>query len=167
MEVTRVRRQARFVALAAVACPVACVLCMNTLAPGPSSARASVSGGKSTNAQKLVLPDDSWVRGLANERQSAPIDGSPFPEVVVSSVPLPEAVIATAPERVDPEPAIRLTGIMRSVAGDVALIGGKMLRAGSDVDGPWRVEAIDAAARTVTIRHGTDGRSFVVTLDRE
>ncbi|MBX3316794.1 MAG: hypothetical protein KF902_08035 [Phycisphaeraceae bacterium] len=140
---------------------------MNTLAPGPSSARASVAGGKSTDAQKLVLPDDSWVRGLANERQSAPIDGSPFPEVVVSSVPLPEAVIATAPERVDPEPAIRLTGIMRSVAGDVALIGGKLLRAGSDVDGPWRVEAIDAAARTVTIRHGTDGRSFVVTLDRE
>lgn len=153
--------------MAAVACPVACVLCMNTLAPGPSSARASVAGGKSTDAQKLVLPDDSWVRGLANERQSAPIDGSPFPEVVVSSVPLPEAVIATAPERVDPEPAIRLTGIMRSVAGDVALIGGKLLRAGSDVDGPWRVEAIDAAARTVTIRHGTDGRSFVVTLDRE
>lgn len=166
MEATRVRRQARFMAMAAVACPVACVYCMNMLAPGPSSARAGVTGGRSTAAQRLVVPDDSWARGLASERRSAPIHGSPFPEVAVASVSLPDAVIAAAPEWADPEPVIKLTGIMRSVSGDIALIGGKMLRAGSEVDGSWRVEAIDAAARTVTIQHGTDGRTFVVALER-
>ncbi len=168
MDFTSNLAKSRLLGVGAILLPAVALILAKSLLPAPASASAAQVAKKDSNLSALVIPDDAWLRSLRGRGERAPIEGSPFPRMQLLDPDVPDAYAAMPepdePEAIEPEPEVRLTTIMRSASGDVALIDGKARRVGSQVSGGWVVGEIHPETRTVTIRHEVDGREFVVQL---
>lgn len=168
MDFTSNITRSRFLGVGAILLPAIALVLAKSLLPAPASARAAVASKPDAPASSLAIPDDAWLRSLRGNGAREAIEGSPFPRLTILDPDVPDA-FASMPEpeeppAIEPEPEVKLTTVMRSVNGDVALIDGKAHRVGSRVSGQWVVSEIHPATRTVTIRNETDGREFVVQL---
>jgi hypothetical protein len=165
MESAQLKYRSRLVGAGAMVLPVLGVLCVGYLSPKPSTARAKQVAATTSEDARLSIPDGAWLQSWSRGDAPAEIEGSPFPvEVVADMLPdtyeLEQAPVAEE----EPEPTIKLTGIMRISSGDVAMIDGRALGLGASIEGAWIVGSIDPSGRSITAVNERDGREIVFRL---
>lgn len=164
----------RTVAAGAMALPVVGLLVVRLLLPDPVTKTSAAVPVMSTDTGIPLMPDEAWLRAITSSSRREPIDGSPFyypavlesePDDELSEIveELDDAAIAEIVE--EPVPEVRVTAIMRSGSGCMALIDGKAVTLGAKVASGWLLTEIDEQERSVTIQSETDGREAVITLD--
>ena len=160
---------ARATAIATLIVPVCGVLAARVILPQPASAARKASGGETDAVQHVSLPDSAWLDRLTASPTRERIVGTPFPIASPADEPVGdepyviEPITEEAP--VEPPPQLRVTAIMKSGQGHLALIDGKAARLGDLIEQDWVIESIDAQGRSITIRNRNDGRISTVTLD--
>lgn len=166
MELTQLRSRSRVVGAGAMVLPVLAVLCVGYLAPKPAAAKAKVAVSTASEDAKLSIPSGDWLRSWNRGEVPSAIEGSPFPVEIVADIAPDSFEFEEAPiAELEPEPQIKLTTIMRSASGDVAMVDGKALGIGARLEGSWIVGDIDARARTMTAVHEHDGREVQFRLE--
>lgn len=165
MESAQLKYRSRLVCAGAMVLPVVGVMCVGYLSPKPSAARAKQVAASASEDSQLRIPDGAWLRSWDRGDTPSEIEGSPFPVEVMADI-LPESYeLEQAPvAEVEPEPTIKLTGIMRISSGDVAMIDGRALGLGAGIEGHWIVGSIDARGRSITAVNELDGREIVFRL---
>lgn len=160
----------RLMAAATLILPACGILVARTLLPD-AAAHAATSASRATSAaDAFVPPDPTWVRGLTLASGPREIAGSPFflPEIqdiqADAEILEPEALVEAAPEA-SPAPTVRVSAIMRTASGQIAMIDGKAATVGARIIADWLLAAIDEQRRTITLQNESDGREVVVALD--
>jgi len=129
---------------------------------GPRAARAAASA-PNMNATLTVTADGP--KPLTREQERLSQDFARYDDVTPKRprfpAPLhvePSTIVPVASGAAESTVVAALTSIMATRSGPIAIIGGKMRRAGERVGQGWRVESIDPKAGRATIVH-TDGRT--------
>mgnify|MGYP001043410942 CR=1 FL=1 len=139
---------------------------------GPRSAAAAPGSVLQTApipAMAFASEINSPQRFVLRAAELPPAD-SPSPIPVVSRpalriAPPPPVPVADEPEAELEPPSVRVSSIMRSGGGAVALIDDRVRRVGDELGDGWRLTVIDPAARVVTLTHESGG-THSVWLDR-
>lgn len=160
----------RLVSLGTFLLPVAGLVVARCVLPRHEVQAATGVSSPSLESVSIQLPDDHWMRSLTDRPQFSPIEGTPF---YYSELPaeeptaMNEGVDMLPPlEEVEvPPPEVRVSAIMRSGKGCLALIDGKATTIGAVVAKDWLLSAIDEQRRTVTLQNASDGREVVIALD--
>lgn len=147
--------------LAAIAAPPAAVVGVRFL----GSASAVVSGAPlRVEADPISVIELNTLRGDARgaaiaSRSAALADtdvGSPFAAAPVDRPEQPVDVVEA--ER---RPSIVLTAILPNKRAPLAVVDGRPHGIGDVVRPGWRLDAIDGAARTITVRHESGARAVI------
>jgi hypothetical protein len=165
--------KAYLVALTAFALPALGLLVVRTLLPASRP-------GDAFAAEDLVGPvldvpvdpnavsetDRALLRTIADVESRAPQQLA----LGLGAAPKPKPVEKEVVQPRKPEPdlptARALTSVMKTSAGLVAVIQGKLYRESDEVVPGWTISAIDDDARTVTIVH-TSGEARVLAIEQK
>lgn len=160
----------RLMAAATLLLPACGTLVARLLLPD-AAAHAAANAPRATSvAGAFVPPDPTWVRALTLASGDQEIIGSPFflPDIqdiqTDGEISEPEAFVE-APAEASPPPAVRVSAIMRTASGQIAMIDGKAATVGARIVADWLLAAIDEQRRTITLQNESDGREVVVALD--
>lgn len=160
----------RLMAAATLILPACGTLVARMLLPD-AAAHAAGGSPRATSADgAFVPPDTTWVRALTLPSGAQEIKGSPFflPEIqdieAEEQISEPQAFVEPPPEA-SPPPTVRVSAIMRTASGQIAMIDGKAATVGARIVADWLLAAIDEQRRTITLQNESDGREVVVALD--
>jgi hypothetical protein len=145
------------------------VLMLKTLGPllGADAAHALGPKGIKTLSGATTLVVAEWTpEQLAAAEYLRTLDRkrieTPFKHGESAPVVTPDVEPIKTPDLLD----AKVTMIMQTSGGGIALVGGQSCRVGSVVAGSWEVTAIDAVTRTVSFEHVDDGREAVRSLEQ-
>jgi len=167
--IDRLRRDhARLAGIAAA--PLVVLLVSRVLggAAGPSAARAAARPAPDTPEPALATPaatpEQIAAARFAAEALGRPLGAFPFLE---QQRPAAEPVIAV-PAPLDASgpaaPPLLVSAIMVTGSGEaVAIINGRMVRAGDALDSEWSVDTIDGSKRLVLVRH-REGKQIELSI---
>jgi len=170
MRTPRSLDRTHLVAFAALLLPACGVVVARAISTQPATAAASSVAVPPVEHAKVRLPSPAWIERLSAAPERTPITQSPFrstPTLSESSPEVKELSVGLPPldEAPSPPPTVRLSAIMKSGQGHLALIDGKAARPGDALSLDWILDTIDAQERTVTLRCKADGRTVVIQLD--
>ncbi len=167
------RRKDILIGAAVLLAPAVSALGARGLAERPGPRRASAAAvaqpavDGSAASVAAVEPNEPQRRALARgaELRAAPMPASPFlkPEPPEAR---PERASPARPTPAGPsDPGVRLTSILQTAGGPIAVLNGAPRRVGDTAAPGWTVSEIDPHARTVVLTH-TDGGRIVCRLPR-
>lgn len=158
-------------ALGVAAPPALALLAPDVLAlRGPKSSVAATT----TDQVQAAFPAATAQLSEAEERaaahartlESAPAPASPFEHepAHIEPAPPPEPMPIAAPAPAPTTPKFTLSAVSGGRDRNLALINGTLQRPGDALGDGWKVHSIDAAARTVELRHD-DGRTLTLRVN--
>lgn len=142
--------------------------------PGPASASAATvpetDGLIALPPARAFSPAQDELAKIMTAQLAAGFGPSP---VVVRQTeaaelpPMPGPTPETPTPRVEEAvlPSLTVSSIMSARGNPVAVIAGRMRRAGDEVAPGWKISAIDPHAKAITFAH-TSGKTAVVTLNQ-
>ncbi len=96
---------------------------------------------------------------------NTPLDGSPFLYTEAPALPIDMDGIPGVDIDTDPnKPDLLLTGIISSAGMQRAVINGHLASVGDEPSPGWRVTAIDADKRAVTLTNAEEGRTVTIEI---
>jgi hypothetical protein len=151
--------------------PACGILVARALLPDASARAASDASRSSPVADAFTLPNPDWIQAMTRSSEPDEISGSPFflPDAQTVDVEMDDIepdVFVDAPDEVSPPPNVRVSAIMRTASGQIAMIDGKAATIGVRIATDWLLAAIDEQRRTITLQNESDGREIVVALEQ-
>lgn len=137
----------------------------STAAAAPTQAPADAQYAEDPIQKPLTEAQKRALEFLESQRSNAPAaDDTPSPMRAIEPISRGPALAPApvAPARPEHSPKLALTGIMAGEAHQLASINGKIVSVGDEAAPGWKVTAIDATVRTVTVTNDA-GRSVTLT----
>lgn len=165
---------ARLPKLSVVAClalPLGTVVAVRTLAAGAGPARASAAApaqpvGKPADATPPAVHEPNEppellaaVRTLLAAPAGPTVVAAPLNRVETKAVPAPRPAAR-------PAPSFTLSSISRGAKQNIAVVDGKLRRAGDDLGEGWSIAGIDPTAGEVRLA-GPDGETMTLSIRKE
>ncbi len=160
----------RLMAAATILLPACGIVAARMLLPDTAAQGAPRAASPTAITSTFAPPDATWVEALTRPSTPDEITGSPFflPQVDTADaegeMTEPEMFVE-APEEASPPPTVRVSAIMRTASGQIAMIDGKAATVGVRIAADWLLAAIDEQRRTITLQNESDGREIVVALE--
>lgn len=157
-----------------VVVPALAVLLVRTALPGHGPAAANAAPPRENDAT-LILPEQAQptaaqieLRAIMDREAQAAFGPSP---VVMRRREAVEGTIDAATSIAESggivPPGVVLSAVMAAGEQAIAVIDGRIRRAGDSIAPGWTVAAIDRSAGTVTIRHASGAETILALRSRQ